>query len=351
MQRIRALPIVCVAIAGLACSCRKELTAESIEKSPDAIAERGPTGTSTWIVRPDGKVSATLRDSDGKPVTRPVTGQIAFAGPNGPTTSVPVQYDNKSGVLTAAGPALDADITPVSYSLSVGGTPWSGSIEVPKSGTQELIASGRVQASLAPNALGPNGGVVQTVGTDRIELVANKRTGDIRAYVLDADNRPVDPGDRKITVAIQSERPEILVLTPEPQAHFFVGHLHTRVDPPHVTVAVSARGTTHACLVGWSPGTVVLVGPETPRVHLLAVDVWPGEVIEVRGHGRHHGEVAVTSPGVVVGAPAVVVESPSLVVEPPSIVVGSPAVVVGAGVEVHGPDDDRGRRHEHGHEH
>jgi hypothetical protein len=182
------------------------------------------------------------------------------------------------------------------------------------------------------------------VGPDRIELVANKRTGDIRAYVLDADNRPVDPGDRKITVAIQSERPEILVLTPEPQAHFFFGHLRTRVDPPHVTVAVSVHGATHACLVGWSPGAVVLVGPEAPRVRLLVVDAWPGEVIEVHGHGRHHGEVAVTSPGVVIGAPAVVVESPSLVVEPPS-------VVVGAGVEVHGADDDHGRRHDHGHEH
>jgi hypothetical protein len=40
MRRIRTLPIVCVALAGLAFSCRKELTAEGIEKSPDAIAER-----------------------------------------------------------------------------------------------------------------------------------------------------------------------------------------------------------------------------------------------------------------------------------------------------------------------
>jgi hypothetical protein len=345
MRTIRALPFVCVALAALACSCRKELTAEAIEKSPDAIAERGPAGTSTWIVGPDGKVSATLRDPDGKPVAQPVTGQIVFAAPNGrPPASVPVEYDPKTGVLTAAGPALDADITPVSYSLTAGGTPWSGSIDVPKGGTHDLFASGRVQGSLAANSVGPNGGVVQTVGPDRVELVANRRNGDIRAYVLDTDNRPVDPGDRKITVAIQGERPEVIVLTPEPHGHFVVGHLQTRVDPPHVTVAVSLHGTTHACLVGWSPGSVVLVAPEAPRVHLLAVEAWPGEVVEVHGHGRHHGEVLVASPGVVVGTPAVVVETPSLVVEPPS-------VVVGAGVEVHGSDDDRGRHHDHGHEH
>jgi hypothetical protein len=287
MRRIQGLPIFCLALGALTCSCRKELTAEAIEKSPDAIAERGPTGTSTWIVRPDGKVSATLRDPDGKPIAQPVSGQIAFAAPNGrPPTYVPVEYDPKTGLLTAAGPALDADITPVSYSLTEGGTPWSGTIDVPKGGTQDLVASGRIQASLAPNVLGPNGGVVQTVGPDRIELVANRRTGDMRAYVLDADSRSVDPGDRKITVAIQDERPEILVLTPEPQGHFVVGHLHTRIDPPHVTVAVSLRGTTHACLVGWSPGSVVLVGPEAPRVHLATAADTCCPVRRRTHHGR-----------------------------------------------------------------
>src|SRR5258708_27813834 len=116
----------------------------------------------------------------------------------GPARSVPVQYDPSAGVLTAEGPKLEADITPVNYTLMVGGTPWSGSIDVPRGGTQDLVATGRLQGSLAPSAVGPNGGIVQMVGPDRIELVANKHTGDVRAYVLDADNHPVDPGDRKI---------------------------------------------------------------------------------------------------------------------------------------------------------
>jgi hypothetical protein len=359
MQRIRALPIGCLALASFLCSCRKEVTAEAIEKSPDAIAEQGPTGTSTWIIRPDGAVSATLKTPDGRRVAQPVTGQIAFATPNGTPTSVPVQYDPKTGVLTAAGPRLDADITPVNYTLSAGGTPWNGSIDVPKGGTQDLVATGRLQTSLAPSTVGPNGGVIRTVGPDRIELVANKHTGDVRAYVLAADNHPIDPGDRRITVAIHSEQPEILVLAPEPQAHFVVGHMRARVDPPYLTVAVNVRGTTHACLVGWAPGSVVLVGPEAPRVHLLAVDAWPGEVVEVHGlHGRHHGEVVVGTAGVVVGGPGVVVEAPSLVVEAPrvvigapGVVVGGPGVVVGAGAELHGPDVGRGRGHDHGHGH
>jgi hypothetical protein len=346
MRRIRAFPIGCLAFASLAWSCRKELTAEAIEKSPDAIAEQGPSGTATWIIQPDGAVSGTLKTPDGAPVAQPVTGQLTFATPNGPPTSVPVTYEAKTGVLTAAGPKLDADITPVNYTLSVGGKPWTGSIDVPRGGTHDLVETGKVQASLAPSAIGPNGGIVRAVGPDRVELVANKHTGDVRAYVFDKDSHPIDPGDRKITVAIQGEHPEVLVLAPEPHGHFVVGHLRARVDPPYLTLAVNVHGTAHACLVGWSPGTVVLVGPESPRVHLLAVDAWPGEVVEVHErHGRYHEEVVVGGPGVVVAAPAVVVEAPSLVVGAPAVVVDTPGVVVGAGAEVHG---HVGRDHDHG---
>lgn len=166
-----------------------------------------------------------------------------------------------------------------------------------------------------------------------------------------------------------------MVLAPEPQAHFVVGHMRAHIDPPALTVAVNVHGTTHACFIGGSPGLVVLARPEAPRVHLLAVDGWPGEVVELHGpHGRHHGEivvgepgvvvappsvvvetpgvvvgapgVVVGAPGVVVGAPGVVVGAPGVVVGGPSVVVGAPGVVVGAGVEVHG--GGRGHGHDHG---
>jgi hypothetical protein len=342
-MRIHALPIGCIVVASLACSCHKELTFEAINKAPDAIAVQSPAGTSSWIVRPDGSVNATLKTPDGQPVTQLVTGQVTFTPPNRPPTSVPVQYDPKTAVLTAAGPTLDADITPVSYSLTVGGTPWIGSIDVPKGGTEDLVATAKLQPPAAPSLTvrGPNGGIVQTVGHDRIEVVANRNTGDVRAYVLDADNHPVDPGDRKITIAFEGEQPEVVVLAPEPQGHFVVGHLHARVDPPQFTVAVNAQGATHACLVGWAPGSVVVVGPAAPRVHLLAVETWQGEVVDVHMHARHHEEVMVEGPGVVVGGPSVVVETPG-------VVVSGPSVVVGGGVEAHG---HVGRGHEHDRDH
>jgi hypothetical protein len=329
MRGIHALPIGGIALACFAFSCHKVITADMIEKAPDAILLQGPLGTSAWIVKPDGAVSATLKTPDGKPIDQPVTGQVTFAAQDGTPMPVPVQYDAKTGVLTAAGPALAADITPMHYDLSVGGSAWNGAIDIPKGGTQDLVDTSKLQGSFSANVAGPNGGVVEAVGPDRIEVVANKATGDVRAYVLGPDNRPIDPGDRKITLAIDGEAPELLVLVPAPEGHFVMGHIGARIDPPHLTVAVNAHGATHACLVGWAPGSVVVVGPKAPRVHLLAVEAWPGEVIEVHGrHGHVHDEV-------VVGAPAVVV-------------VGTPGVVVGGGAEVHG---GMGWGHEHGHSH
>jgi hypothetical protein len=366
MRGNRPLPIVCIVLTCVAFSCRKAITADMIEKAPDAIAQQGPLGTSTWIVRPDGAVSGTLKGPDGKPVTQPVTGQVTFAAPDSPPATVPVQYDATTGVLTAVGPKLAADITPVNYALTVGGTPWKGAIDVPRGGTQDLVDTGKLQGSFSANVVGPNGGIVQTVGPDRVELLANKQTGDVRAYVLDAENHPIDPGDRKITLALEGEQPEVVALAPEPQGHFVVGNIRARVDPPELTVAVSAHGSTHACLVGWAPGSVVVVGPQAPRVHLLAVEAWPGEVVAVHGpHGHVHGEVAVGAPGavvespsvvvgtpsVVVGAPAVVVGTPGVVVGAPGLVVGGPGVVVGGGAEVHAGIGWGHGHHGHGHDH
>src|SRR5260221_8297095 len=165
-------------------SCGKKMTAETIEKSPAAIVQKGDRGTSTWTVGPDGLVGATLKDPDGNAIKGAVTGQVTFEPAGGTPTSVPVEYDPKTGVLVAKGPKLEADLTPVEYALVVDGKPWAGSLDVPKDGTQDLVDTSKQQAALPPNTVGPNGGVVQVVGPDRVEIVANK-TGDVRAYVLD----------------------------------------------------------------------------------------------------------------------------------------------------------------------
>jgi len=333
MKRNIALLLIVLATAG----CKKHLDAAAIEKSAAAIVQQSDRGTSTWIVGPDGAVSALLKDTSGNPIKGTVTGQVTFQNPDGTPQSVPVQYDSSTGVVTAAGPKLTADVTPVDYNLTVDEKPWTGSLAVPLDGTQELADNAKLNAATPPPTTGPHGGVVQIVGPDRVELVANKGNGEVRAYVLDPNtNQPIDPGERKITIALQGDQPETVVLAPDPTAHFVVGHVRTRVDPVNVTVVVRDHGHAHACLVGWAPGTVVVVGRAAPRVHLLAVDTWgPGEVVEI--HGKHHGEVVVGAPGVVVGAPGVVVGAPGVVVGAPGVVVGAPGVVVGGPVLVGGP--------------
>ncbi len=342
-----------VALAGMvlvAAGCKKHITAESIEKSAAAIVQSNDRGTSTWIVGPDGMVNAVLKDPSGQPIKGTVTGQVTFQNPDGTPQSVPVQYDSSTGVVTAPGPKLTADITPVDYALTVDGKPWTGSLAVPITGTQELADNAKLNVATPPPTSGPHGGVVQIVGPDRVELVANKGNGEVRAYVLDPNNQPIDPGDRNITIALQGDQPETVVLAPDPTTHFFVGHVRTRVDPVNVTVAVREHGHTHACLVGWQPGAVVVVGPAAPRVHLMAVEAWPGDAV-VEVHGRHHGEVVVGAPGVVVGAPAVVVGAPNVVVGAPGVVVGAPGVVVGApgAVVVGGPGPGHVNVHENVH--
>ncbi len=146
-----------------------------------------------------------------------------------------------------------------------------------------------------------------------------------------------------------------MALAPEPQGHFLVGTLPVRVDPPQLTVAVNVHGATHACLVGWTPGALVVAGPDAPRLHLFAVDAWPGEAhvggeVAVAAPG-----VAVAAPGVAVAAPHVAVQVPGVVVATPRVVVNAPGVVVGApGVVVGGPGvfvEGPGWGHHHGHRH
>ena len=304
----------------LTLGCHKKLTADAIEKSAAAVVQKGAPGTAAWLVNPDGTVGAVLKDPSGKPIAATVTGQVKFGD-----KSVPVDYDPKTGLLTATGPKLEADITPVSYALTVDGKPWNGVIDVPADGTQDLVDTGKEQAKLPVGIKGPNGGIVQMVGPDRVEVLANKKNGEVRAYVLDDDNKPVDPGDRTVTLALGGDAPETVILAPDPGGHFVVGHMVTRVDPVNVTVAVKRHGRVHACLVGWAPGEVVVVGPEAPPVA-----IWGPPAVFVGGPG-----VVVDAPGVVVGGPGVVVGAPGVVVGAPGVVVGAPGVVVeGPGVIV-----------------
>lgn len=290
MHTLRPLIVVALLAASSAChKGPKGLDPAAIEASAAAIVEDNDQGTAAWIVGPDGNLSALLKGVDGKVLLKNVTGQITF-GAGASARTVPVVVDEKTGVLTAAGPKLEADLTPVHYALSVDGKPWTGTLAVPPGGTAELAETAKLQATLPAGKLGPHGGAVQLVGPDRVELIADKGTGETRVYVLDADFKAIDPGDRKITIALQGDDSEVVVLSPEPKGHYVMAKVAMRGDPARVTVVVSGHGVTHACVVGWAPGAHIVVGSRAPRVKIFIVSGWDRwDHVDVDGPDHGHG--------------------------------------------------------------
>ncbi len=323
-----------------------------------ALVQQHEQGSVAVIVGPDGTAKALIKNADGAVVKEKVTGQMTF-GTGADVKTVPVTVDPTTGVVQAAGPALTADVTPVKYDFVVDGKPWDGSIEVPKAGTDELVAAAKLQPDPATAKLGPHGGVVQVVGPDHIEIVADKDAGQARVFVLDSDLKPVELGDRKVTLAFRADAPDVEVvnLVPEPKHRWFVAPVVLRDDPARITVVVHNGPVVHACIVGYTPTThLVVVGPKAPRTHVFVGGEWAwGPRVKVRGHHGHgHGhweydddeDVVIGAPGVVVAPPAVVVHGPGVVVGGPGVVVGGPGVVVGGPPGHLGPPPGHvGRKH------
>jgi hypothetical protein len=369
------------AVLGAAPGCKKtppieaEVTTEGSVEIPEAIVEENDNGSVTWSIAPDGNVKGLLKTPDGKPITKNVTGELVWVGPSG-ETKVPVAVEPKTGYLIGTGPALQDDFTPINYKLNVENKPWGGTLHVPRGGTLELHNSAKASIGIVPEGkVGPNGGVIQVIGDDRVEVVAEKSTGQVRVYFLDPDYKVIKGPDRQVKIAIGGESPEIVVLEPEPKVGlFFVGRLKTKVDPVRVSVAVTHHDVSRAAIVGWAPTTHLVVGTRAPRVRLLVASGWaapdvdvhvraPSPVVVVheefdddvrvdvrhRGHGHGHGHghaVVGAGAGVSVGVGVhVAVPRPP---PPPSLHVGvgvgvhaGAGVRAGAGAGVHAG----GRRH------
>src|SRR5262249_49315367 len=125
---------------------------------------------------------------------------------------------------------------------------------------------------------GPNGGVVQVVGDDIIEIVADKNSGQLRVYVLDTDFKPVPIGERKVTLGFVGPTTEIVVPESGPGGAYFVGKLSAKVNPIKITVGVRYHGTLHdalhVALVGYRPGITIVVGAAAPPIVLLVATPW-----------------------------------------------------------------------------
>jgi hypothetical protein len=241
----------------------------------DALVEEQDEGAIAWRVDGDGHVKAAVSTSAGARIKQDVGGALIFKVAGGQPRTVPLVMDAGTGLLVAAGPKLEADLTEVSYTVTVSGKPWSGVMHLPVGGTAALVAGAKAtaEAKLPDDAVGPHGGSIQVVGGSRLEMVADADSGDTRVYVLDVDLKPVRVETRTLRMGFVAQTSTFVDFRPEPAGLYFVASIGPAVvlDPRRVTVVLGFGGVVSSAIWGHRPG-----------VHLYA----PSATVKIAGAPR-----------------------------------------------------------------
>jgi len=289
-----------VALSATACRGKsKDATPEAVD-AQGALTEQHDAAALVFSVDPNGQVKLTVKGTDGKPLEKGVSGTLSVRGddPKARPTKVALVPDPKTGVLSAALPELVDDLTEVKYDLIVNDKPIKGTLHLPSGGTKEIEDNAKAPAAskIPPGTKGPNGGIVQVVGDDIVEIVAGKKSGTVRVYLLDPDLKPIPMGSRKIKLAFVSAKgSEVVVLAPEPGGQFCVGKMTVIENPIKITIAITYHDHTEVVLCNHHPGSVIVVGPSAPVIVILVSVSWDIDVVVVPPpviimHGKGKGK-------------------------------------------------------------
>lgn len=150
------------------------------------LVEERDDGKLEWIIDSDGNVRVEVTTNQGTATT--IAGALMLEGQSYALTS-------EGTVLKTSIPKLTEDLTTIAYSLKVGDATWDGSLQVPPGGTKDLLEVPSV--SVNEGTKGPNGGVVDVIGDQRVEIVTDEKTGEVRVYFLDDKLQPIPVGDAK----------------------------------------------------------------------------------------------------------------------------------------------------------
>ena len=311
MTRFAHVSLVTIALVlASACSSSSEAPATvgaeaeiavNEELGAEAFVEEHDEGSVTWRIDTDGQVKAAVSTSTGARVKQDIGGTLVYKVEGGEPRTVPLVVNAKAGLLVAAGPKLEADLTEVSYTITVSGKPWSGVMHVPGGGTAALVASGKLtaEAKLPDEAVGPHGGTIQVVGSDRLEMVAHADTGETRVYVLDVNLKPVRVETRTLRMGFVASTTMSVNFAPEPAGFYFTARLGPAVvlNPLRVTASLRIGGATHAAIWGYRPGIRIYAPSATvklaaaPRIRFILTG---GFDSDVDVYGRTHTKVRVT---------------------------------------------------------
>jgi hypothetical protein len=283
--------------AGVALGCSRS-PAEGTLNEATAFVESSSVASIAWSVDPNGRVRAAVKAPDGELLKENVSGSMEWRGGTAPKT-VALAQDKQSGVLVAAGPKLDADLTQVDYTVSVRGAPMSGTLFLPRGGTSELAGSAAAPPPVVvpEGKKGPHGGPIEVAGKDRLEIVASRK-GEVRVYVLDANLQAVPVGARTIQLGVGGASPEVVVLSPAPSGLYLVGHWKVRGEPARITLEERDGDEVVVVIVGHKPGAIVVAtgAAEPPPVTVVIVEEFEPRHEDVdeddeddddhRGHGK-----------------------------------------------------------------
>jgi hypothetical protein len=280
---------------------------KAIERDSTALVQEVPFGSIGWTIEADGVVKADARDKAGAPIKEGL--QASVEGADG--TAVPLQPIEGSTLWGATVPAFQADLTPIHYAVQLAPPdapeptepPATGVFYVPAGGTKVLlapptatitaVAPAPAGAEVVADVKGPHGGVVQLVGPDRVELVSDQDSGEVRAYVLDAELKPIVVGERRLTLGVVADHPEVVGFEVAPGGAYFVAGWGIKADPLNLTLALRIGPAVHVGIVGWRPG-VRFVAVRPAPWHVRVKTGWgpPAKVLVrgrvVEGHGPVH---------------------------------------------------------------
>jgi hypothetical protein len=262
-DRSRHLAVIfaLVSLTGGAAGCSKKDgdATQSAEAQASALVEVFETGSLAWTIDDAGKVRLDVRDKDGTSISKKAAADLEWQTETGEQKTVKLAFDDKANALAGTGPAAKGDITLLRYKVTGGAAPMTGTLHVPVGGTIALAKDATEAEKVTAPATGPNGGVVQVVGDDRIEVVGDEDSDQVRVFVLGADGKAVPVGERKVTLAVNADASEVVALTPSPDGLYLIGKWKVKSDPSRLTIVVRRAGAAHVALVGWKPGVKIVV--------------------------------------------------------------------------------------------
>jgi len=266
-------------------------TSEKVDPKPiptlvDVLVEDFEFGSVSWMITSDGAVKAEVKDTSGAPIKEGFAGDLKVGEGESPSTAVTLEPIQGSAIYGATLPAFDADLTPINYTFKLSGKTYVGTLHVPAGGTAVIVkaAAAPPKVVIEPGTKGPHGGVVQVVGEDRLELVSDLETGEVRVFVLDVGLKPIVVGERKVTIGVVADHPEVVVLAPEPGGLYFTAGWGIAVDPLRITLGLHVGARYDVAIVGFRPGVRLVVGAKAPVIAVRVKTGWgPPARVFVKG--------------------------------------------------------------------